>query len=146
MFKCNSTVEPVPNQDHAEFVNLKDADKEPVYTSDNFARLAAGAIAWTGYTEDKLWDLQCRVYMSGLRFTPDRIVNTTDVENILARFSVGAIAAFDESGPQYTIEDQRIRPVQGQRLNPQWPSHSYCSNMDYHPPIQCTDGPPRVCK
>lgn len=122
-FKCNSTVESVPGSDN-EFSKLNDTAKAHILMSDDFARNASGAIAWTGYTEgnNETRDRMCKVYSGagGMSFMPSRVFNTTDVEDIISRFSIGAVAAFDSRGPRYNIANQNNRPVQGQRLHVDW--------------------------
>jgi hypothetical protein len=120
MFVCNSTIEPVVAGNTNEFSNILDTQKPSLYSTDAFAHIAAGSIAWTGYNENNLRDRQGKVYLSGLPFSPYETLNTDLVENILSRFTIGAVAAFDDHGPRYIIPNQSNRPSQGQRLEADW--------------------------
>lgn len=44
-----------------------------------------------------------------------------DVEELLARFAIGAIAAFDDHGIRHEVANQHAVPTQGQQLNVDWP-------------------------
>ncbi|KAF2189449.1 hypothetical protein K469DRAFT_658287 [Zopfia rhizophila CBS 207.26] len=118
LFLCNSTLAEV--QAKAGDLKLRNVDNEHVYSTDGFARIAAGAIAWTGYTMTRRTERQTRVYLSGLQWSPYRIVNGTDIEDLIARFSISAIAAFDDHGVTWDLPDQSTCPVQGQQLTVDW--------------------------
>lgn len=120
MFMCNSTIEPITSSNPNEFTNLNETQKVSISSTDEFARVAAGAIGWSGYFENRTRDYQTQVYMSGLKFSPYEVMVPPRVAWTLSRFAIGAIAAFDNTGDRITIPDQSIRPVQGQILNPDW--------------------------
>ncbi|KAF2648681.1 hypothetical protein K491DRAFT_238674 [Lophiostoma macrostomum CBS 122681] len=119
MFLCNSTVSDITGKDD-EFTGLKDEKKASIYSADKFAQIAAGAIGWSGYYEDGFYDRQSKAYLSGLPFTPYEILNTTGVQDIISRFTIGAIAAFDDHGPRIILKDQQGSPLQGQQLQVDW--------------------------
>ncbi|KAJ4301924.1 hypothetical protein N0V90_004020 [Kalmusia sp. IMI 367209] len=120
LFRCNSTVSKV-NGDSPEFTNLSDEDKKHIYGNDQFARIAAGSIAWTGWFEADWSDRQLRSYLRGSKWSPNKIVDTKDVAGLLSRYTIGAIAAFDDHGIRYEVANQNSQPVQGQQLNVDWP-------------------------
>ncbi|KAF2198652.1 hypothetical protein GQ43DRAFT_378080 [Delitschia confertaspora ATCC 74209] len=119
LFLCNSTLSTITGSEK-DFTYLKPADQAPLHSTDEFARIAAGAIAWTGYTENKRRERQSRMYMEGLRWGPYKMIQQNEVEDLISRFTIGAIAALDDRGPRYNIQDQRTKPVQGQQLNADW--------------------------
>jgi hypothetical protein len=119
MFMCNSTVSNITGKDN-EFSGLNDEEEASIYSKDVFAWIAAGAIGWSGYYEDGFHDRQSKAYLSGLPFSPYEILNTTGVEDIVSRFAIGAIAAFDDHGPRIVLKDQQGRPLQGQQLQVDW--------------------------
>jgi len=120
LWLCNSTVTNIAG-DSSEFMNLSDEDKKALYGTDEFARIAAGAIAWTGYFPGDWTSRQVRSYLRGSKWSPNRMVSTDDVEDLLSRFTIGAIAAFDDHGHRYQLQNQHARPTQGQRLRVDWP-------------------------
>ena len=119
MFMCNSTVSNITGNEN-EFSGLNDEEKASIYSKYRFAWIADGAIEWSGYYEDGFHDRQTKVYLSGLPFSPYEILNTTGVEDIISRFTIGAIAAFDDHGPRIVLKDQQGRPSQGQQLQVDW--------------------------
>ncbi|KAF2472249.1 uncharacterized protein BDR25DRAFT_324690 [Lindgomyces ingoldianus] len=119
LFLCNSTISPVQGG-QTELTNLRPEDHNHIYSNDEFARIAAGAIAWTGYTMTGRYERQTRVYLTGLQWSPYKIVNADDVSDLISRFSISAIAAFDDHGIRYTVPNQHVRPVQGQQVNVDW--------------------------
>lgn len=120
LFLCNSTVSEVKG-DLDEFTNLSDEDKKQIYGNDDFARIAAGSIAWTGWSPTNFDDRQIRSYLRGNKFSPNKVVTTEEVEELLARYTIGAIAAFDDHGIRYQVPNQDAVPTQGQQLNVDWP-------------------------
>lgn len=118
MFLCNSTVSPV--EESNEFTNLKDEHKPHIYATDVFAQTAAGSIGWTSWKKPNR-TVQTQNYAFGSHNSPDQLVNRQDVEEIISRFTIGAIAAFDDHGPRYNIPNQSNRPVIGLLVNPDWP-------------------------
>lgn len=102
-------------------MNLKDEDKKHIYGNDEFARIAAGAMAWTGYVLNDWDDRSTRSYLRGSKWSPYKIITKDEVEDLLSRFTIGSIAAFDDHGLRYNVPNQRTRPVQGQQLTVDWP-------------------------
>jgi len=92
-FLCNNTISAIEGGQN-DFENLKDEDKSHLYSNDEFARIAAGAIAWTGYDLNNWTDRQTRSYLRSSKWSPYPTVSKTQVETLLARYSIGAIAAF----------------------------------------------------
>lgn len=43
-----------------------------------------------------------------------------DTQNIIPRCSIGAIAALDDHRLNYTIQNQKVKPTQGQVLSVDW--------------------------
>ncbi|KAF2447650.1 hypothetical protein P171DRAFT_452865 [Karstenula rhodostoma CBS 690.94] len=120
LFLCTSTVSEVEG-DSPEFKNLSDEDKKHLKGSDEFARIAAGSIAWSGWYPALYTDRQIRSYLRGSKWSPNKVVNKTDVEELLARYTIGAIAAFDDHGERYKVMNQYAVPTQGQQLKVDWP-------------------------
>ncbi|KAF2264481.1 hypothetical protein CC78DRAFT_544008 [Lojkania enalia] len=119
LFLCNSTVSEVTGGEEA-FSSLQEKDKSHIFGTDEFARIASGAIAWTGYTMNSWRSRQTRVYLRGSKWSPYEIVRKEQIEDLIARFTIGAIAAFDDHGIRYVVPEQNTRPVQGQRLTVDW--------------------------
>ncbi|KAF2691070.1 hypothetical protein K458DRAFT_287043 [Lentithecium fluviatile CBS 122367] len=119
LFLCDSTLSPVTIASE-EFVNLKPQDKEHIYGNDDFARIAAGAMAWTGYELNGWDDRQTRSYLRGSKWSPYKMLQKEDIEDLISRFTIGAVAAFDDHGIRYTIPNQSNRPIQGQQLQVDW--------------------------
>jgi hypothetical protein len=119
MFLCNNTISEIKGGEK-EFTHLTEEDKAHAYGNDAFARIAAGAIAWTGFSMDNLTDRQTQEYLKGQTWSPYYKVNTTVVEDLVSRFSIGAIAAYDDHGSRYEVQNQKTRPVQGQQLQVDW--------------------------
>lgn len=78
-------------------------------------------MAWTGYALNGWDDRQTRSYLRGSKWSPYRIISKDDVEDLLSRFTIGAVAAFDDHGIRYTVKNQNSRPMQGQQLTVDWP-------------------------
>ncbi|KAF1926725.1 uncharacterized protein M421DRAFT_102157 [Didymella exigua CBS 183.55] len=100
-----------------------------IYGTDTFAKLAAGAIGWTGYSQGKWLDRQWRLYTQDSPWSPKHVLNTHDVEEIIMRFSIGAIAAFDnhalaafdDHGVRHQIKtNELVCPKDSQQLNVDW--------------------------
>jgi hypothetical protein len=64
--------------------------------------------------------VQTTPYLIGLPWGPYRVVNMDDIQNIIPRFSIGAIAALDDRRLNYTIPNQKTKPTQGQVLSVDW--------------------------
>lgn len=121
LFLCNSTLTEVTKTvSKYDITPLKKEDEDAIYSSDDFARVAAGAIGWTGIAWNNWTEKQTRSYSQGSKWSPKKIVTNDDVEKILMRFTVGAIAAFDDHGIRYEVENQNTRPLQGQQLDVDW--------------------------
>lgn len=122
LFLCNSTLSEVSKAGpKGDIVTHTDEDRLAVYGTDNFARIATGAIAWTGIDWNGWKDRQTRSYSHGSRWSPSHVITTKEVEDLLMRFTAGAVAAFDDHGIRYNVTDQRSRPSPGQRLDVDWP-------------------------
>lgn len=63
---------------------------------------------------------QTRSYSQGSKWSPAKVVTTEEVENLLMRFTIGAVAAFDDHGLRYNLTNQHTRPTQGQQLDVDW--------------------------
>jgi hypothetical protein len=120
LFYCESTVSPMKS-DPSEFRNLTPDDQAAIYGNDDFARIAAGSIAWTGMMQGGWMDREMRSYLRGSKWSPYKMLKKEDVEDLLARFTIGAIAAFDDHGIRYTVPNQLTRPIQGSQLQVDWP-------------------------
>ncbi|KAF1974960.1 hypothetical protein BU23DRAFT_552800 [Bimuria novae-zelandiae CBS 107.79] len=120
LFRCNSTVHEVKGDSH-EFTKLSEDDKKHLYGSDEFARIAAGAIAWSGWWPADYDDRQIRSYLRGSKWSPNKTVTVDDVQELLTRYTIGAIAAFDDHGTRHEVANQHAVPTQGQQLNVDWP-------------------------
>ncbi|KAH7114487.1 hypothetical protein B0J11DRAFT_137323 [Dendryphion nanum] len=124
LFLCNNTFSEVTGGEK-DYTNLTPQDRDALYGADKipnnqFFRIGAGAMAWTGYIEDDWDERQARSYTRGSKWSPYHEIKTNEVEDLLARFSIGAIAAFDDHGMRYTVANQRSRPVQGQIVSVDW--------------------------
>jgi hypothetical protein len=119
LFLCNSTLSPVTGGEN-DFSNLTPEDREAIYGTDEYARIAAGSIAWTGAVFNGWLDRSTRSYLRSSKWSPYKVITKDDVEELLARFTIGAIAAFDDHGLRYAVQKQWTRPVQGQQLDVDW--------------------------
>lgn len=121
IFVCNSTVSEVrPSNNKHDITVATKADSDAVWGTDEFARVAAGAMGWTGTAVNQWDDRQTRSYTSGSRWSPLHVVNAEEVEDMLARFTIGAIAAFDDHGIRHNVTNQHVVPSPGQQLNVDW--------------------------
>jgi hypothetical protein len=122
LFLCNSTLlEPTKAGGKLDITVRTPEDEQSVYGSDDFARIAAGAIGWTGIFWNGWKDRQSRSYTPGSKWSPANVVTTQDVEDMLMRFTIGAVAAFDDHGLRYNLTFQSNMPTQGQHLDVDWP-------------------------
>jgi hypothetical protein len=123
LFLCNSTVPDVVIQDTGkrDIVMRNDSEKKPFFGTDKFARIAAGAMGWTGVESDGWDDRQFRSYTQGSKWSPAHTVSAQEVEDLLMRFTIGAIGAFDDHGIRFNMTNQHARPIQGQQLEVDWP-------------------------
>ena len=121
LFLCNSTLNNVTKATgKSDITTHNDADNAAVYGSDDFARIAAGAIGWTGIPWNNWIDRQTRSYSQGSKWSPAKVVSKQEVEDMLMRFTIGAVAAFDDHGIRYNMTAQHVVPTQGQQLDVDW--------------------------
>ena len=78
-------------------------------------------MGWTGYELNGWADRQTRSYLRGSKWSPYKILKKEEVADLLARFTIGAVAAFDDHGIRFTVQDQLSRPIQGSQLQVDWP-------------------------
>jgi hypothetical protein len=104
-----------------DIVMHDDSEKKPFFGTDKFARIAAGAMGWTGVESDGWNDRQFRSYTQGSKWSPAHTVSAQEVEDLLMRFTIGAIGAFDDHGIRFNMTNQHARPIQGQQLEVDWP-------------------------
>jgi hypothetical protein len=122
LFLCNSTVDAVTHATAKDdIITLTHNDTAAVYGNDDFARTAAGAIGWTGIPWYGRRDRQSRSYSLGSKWSPAENMTAARIEDLLMRFTIGAIAAFDDHGIRYHIPGQFVVPSQGQQLDVDWP-------------------------
>ncbi|KAF2746426.1 hypothetical protein M011DRAFT_494927 [Sporormia fimetaria CBS 119925] len=120
LFQCNSTLLPVTGGEQ-DFTNLNEDERTHIYGTDEWATIAAGSIAWTGtISEQDNYTLNARSYLRGSEWSPYHIVSATEVEKLLARYAIGAVAAFDDHGLRFSVKGQFTKPVLGQQLNVDW--------------------------
>jgi hypothetical protein len=121
LFLCNSTLSDIERaRGKFDITTLTSQDEKSVYGSDEWARTAAGAIGWTGIAWNGWDDRQTRTYTAGSRWSPSKQVATQEVEDMLMRFVIGAVAAFDDHGIRYNLTKQYTVPTQGQQLDVDW--------------------------
>lgn len=121
LFLCNSTLGEVSRISAKDDITTRtEADKAAVYGNDDFARIAAGAIGWTGLPWAGTSHLQVRTYSKGSKWSPANVVSKDEVEKLLMRFTIGAVAAFDHHGIPYNMTNQDVVPTQGQQLDVDW--------------------------
>ncbi|RMZ68881.1 hypothetical protein GMOD_00002766 [Pyrenophora seminiperda CCB06] len=121
LFVCNSTLTSVTTAYAADDITVRSAnDTAAVYGTDNFARIAAGAIGWTGLYADGWDDRQAQSYSQGSIGSPAHNVEKHEIEDLLMRFTIGAVAAFDDHGIRYNLTSQTVVPTQGQQLDVDW--------------------------
>ncbi|KAJ4323072.1 hypothetical protein N0V94_002096 [Neodidymelliopsis sp. IMI 364377] len=121
LFLCNSTVSEVKSaRSHHDITNLDGPDSKAVFGTDEFLRTASGAMGWTGIVNGGWSDLQFRTYTQGSRWSPASNVNVSAVEDMLMRFTIGAIAAFDDHGIRHNVTKQHVVPTKGQQLDVDW--------------------------
>ncbi|KAH8628645.1 hypothetical protein IG631_15902 [Alternaria alternata] len=122
LFLCNNTVGEVINgklKKNDITINGRNAS-DAVYGSDDFARIAAGSISWTGFPWNSWDDKQTRSYSQGSKWSPAHELKKEELEDLLMRFTIGAVAAFDDHGIRYNVTEQTVVPSQGQQLNVDW--------------------------
>ncbi|KAH7397120.1 hypothetical protein BKA66DRAFT_409049 [Pyrenochaeta sp. MPI-SDFR-AT-0127] len=121
LFLCNSTLGTVTKAyARNDITTHSDQDSAAVYGTDEFARIAAGAIGWTGIPWNNWVERQARSYSQGSKWSPAKMVSKEEVEDMLMRFTIGAVAAFDDHGIRYNLTSQRVVPTQGQQLDVDW--------------------------
>ncbi|KAF2018681.1 hypothetical protein BU24DRAFT_430834 [Aaosphaeria arxii CBS 175.79] len=121
LFLCENTLGEVKGGEN-DFTGLSEQDRKALYSNDEFARIAAGAMGWTGYTFNSWYDRQTRSYTRGSKWAPYEMMTgkKEKIADMLAIYTIGAIAAFDDHGLRYTIKNQWTKPVQGQQLTVDW--------------------------
>ena len=121
LWTCDSTVMPVVKiSEGASHPGIEDTDTR-IYGTDKFAKLAAGAIGWTGLAQGGWDDRQWHLYTQGTPWSPEHVLNTREVEEIIMRFSIGAIAAFDDHGIRHNITiNNETCDEKSQKLNVSW--------------------------
>lgn len=121
LFLCDSTVSEVKKGNDKHDITIRNNDDSSVVFGSNFwAQVAAGAMGWTGVPTVGWYDIQYRTYTQGSKWSPAHPVNVDEVQDILMRFTIGAIAAFDDHGIRYNVTDQNVVPTPGQQLNVDW--------------------------
>lgn len=120
-WRCESTVDRVAQSGLNAVPAINSSDPR-IFGTDQFARLAAGAISWSGIFYNGWNDRQYQLYSQGTPWSPDSNLQTPELESIISRFSIGAIAAFDDHGVRQKvhINDQRCDP-NSQQLSVEWP-------------------------
>lgn len=122
LFLCNSTLSDVSQATANHDISPRTgADCAAVYGTDAFARTAAGAIGWTGIPWNEWYDRQARSYSQGSKWSPARNLDAPAIQDLLMRFTIGAVAAFDDHGIKYSVHGQSSVPSQGQQLDVEWP-------------------------
>ncbi|KAI4946130.1 hypothetical protein J4E91_007573 [Alternaria rosae] len=121
LFLCNNTLGNVTSSYAPNDIVPRDpADFAAVWGSDTFARTAAGAMGWTGIPWNLWFDRQTRSYSQGTKWSPAHNIAKSEVEDLLMRFTIGAVAAFDDHGIRYNVTHQTVVPSQGQQLDVDW--------------------------
>ncbi|KAI4700450.1 hypothetical protein J4E89_010901 [Alternaria sp. Ai002NY15] len=121
LFLCNNTLGNVTAINAPNDIDPRDpADFRAVWGPDIFARTAAGAMGWTGIPWNGWFDRQTRSYSQGTKWSPAHNIAKSEVEDLLMRFTIGAVAAFDDHGIRYNVTHQTVVPSQGQQLDVDW--------------------------
>jgi hypothetical protein len=121
LFLCNSTLSEISKaKGKDDITTSNDADEASVYGNDDFARIATGAIGWTGISWNGWDDRQTRTYSQGSKWSPAKAATTEAIEDMLMRFTIGTVAAFDDHGIRYNLTNQYTCPTQGQQLDVDW--------------------------
>jgi hypothetical protein len=122
LFLCNSTVETMTMvYNKHDITDLTPTEYSHVYGSDDYwASIASGSLGWTGIYDSGWDDQQFRTYTQGSKWSPARNMDVAGIEDILMRFTIGAIAAFDDHGLRYNVTKQNVVPTPGQSLNVDW--------------------------
>ncbi|OCL06102.1 hypothetical protein AOQ84DRAFT_366099 [Glonium stellatum] len=102
LFQWNSTLDPIVGNEDG-FQNLRHVDCTHIYGSDDFTRICAGAISWTGYTMNQQTTVQTTPYLVGSPWNLDRVINVNDIQNLIPRFSISALAALNDNGPSHIV-------------------------------------------
>lgn len=121
LFLCDSIVSEVQKGNDKHDITIRnDNDSKVVFGSSFWATVASGAMGWTGIHTLGWNRVQFRTYTQGSKWSPAHPVNATEVQDILMRFTIGAIAAFDDHGIRYNVTDQNVVPSPGQQLDVDW--------------------------
>lgn len=119
-WECQSSVTEVMMTEGQSLPIIKPNDPH-VFGNDKFAQIAAGAVSWTGLAMNNWTNMQFRLYPQGTSLSPARILDTHEVEDIVRRFSIGAIAAYDDHGARHNIHINNDRcDANSQQLNVGW--------------------------
>lgn len=127
LWYCKNTVSGIDDLTGEQTVKLDPADRR-ANSTDEFARAAAGAISWSGIKYADVWaGFQWRLHTQGTIWSPDKEVDTKTVEHMIMRFTIGAIAAFDDHGFRFNVHINDQKCEEGsQQLNVGW---RYISSM-----------------
>lgn len=126
LWYCKNTVSGIENMTPKSNISLDLSDSR-VNSTDEFARTAAGAIGWSGLQYRNWSKWQWRIHAQGTTWSPDVEVDTRAVEHMIMRFTIGAIAAFDDHGVRFNIHVNDEKCDEGsQQLNVGW---RYISSM-----------------
>ena len=120
LWSCTNDVSEVEEKPDNRMTGVT-VNKTRILGTDEFAKTAAGAISWTGFSMNNWTDRQFRVYPRGTPWSPGNETDTTEIENIIMRHTIGAIAAFDDHGIRYDIHiNDKDCDRKSQRLNVGW--------------------------
>lgn len=120
LWECKNQVDEVVQKDDKRMAG-KSINETLLKGTDEFATIAAGAVAWTGFIQNRWKDRQWRVYPRGTRWSPDHKASTADVADVIMRHTIGAIAAFDDHGNNFTINiNNHTCDKLNQRLEVRW--------------------------
>lgn len=121
LWLCKNEVSEIYQLSNGTSHSGKEEKDERIVGTDGFARIAAGAIAWTGISENNWYDRQWRLYTQRTPFSPPYIPETSEVEEFLERFSIGAIASFDDHGIRYNVTiNNETCDEDSQKINVNW--------------------------
>jgi hypothetical protein len=119
LYFCNNTISEVTKGNLDTGLGIRD-DDEHVYGTDTFARIAAGAIAWTLPEEyDPEYNMM-RSYFRRERWG-DVTLKKAGIEELLEQYSINAIAAYDDHGSRYNITiNDKVCPKNSQHMDVSW--------------------------
>ncbi|KAH6614868.1 hypothetical protein C7974DRAFT_55319 [Boeremia exigua] len=121
LFLCESAVGHIEKGNNKHDITIiNDEDSKVVFGNNLWAQVASGALGWTGLPTRGWEHVQYRTYTQGSKWSPAHPVNASEVQDILMRFTIGAIAAFDDHGLRYNVSHQTVVPTPGQSLGVDW--------------------------